>query len=347
MNEMKIRIVRESVNSKSITGSIYVDDKYIGCTLELPYRNNEKGVSAIPEGSYGTVMRYDKNDGWRIQLTDTEPRTGVQIHKGNSPSEIKGCVLVGTKVDEKNNRITGSKEAYAKLKEAWGANDQCPAAVSVEIKNKPPGQCTEDDKNKDQCTEDDKDQNNQKEKDNKDKDKKDKEDKDKKDKDEKDKKDKDENKDKKDKKNKKKDNATMPAPDNGSDPCPTGHHVQNQPMILVIPTLEEMLTIIERLNTEAEGECGMKTPENNQGSNNPEDTPKCASTGIKPVLPIPREFDPLKEPPGWCGMKDPHLPLPKAGSLPFFRGSLEDSEVSNNKGSENPQIRTGFFGGPK
>lgn len=118
---MKITIVRTSINDKSITGELYVDDKFICHTLELPYHNNASYISSIPSGTYGAILRYDHEDKWRIEFTGTLPRTNIQIHVGNTPSDIEGCVLVGDAVLNINNRIEGgtSKPAYTRLKQAF------------------------------------------------------------------------------------------------------------------------------------------------------------------------------------------------------------------------------------
>jgi len=116
---MKIKIVRTSVNSNSITGELYVDDKYICQTLELPYKDNKSSVSSIPTGNYGGSLRYDHKDTWRIELTNTGDRKFIQIHTGNSPADIQGCILVGEKVDIKANKIMNSAVAYARLKQAF------------------------------------------------------------------------------------------------------------------------------------------------------------------------------------------------------------------------------------
>lgn len=116
---MKITIIRTSINSNSITGELYVNNQYICQTLEHLYRENQKNISCIPENTYGGILRYDHKDTWRIELTGTEPRTHIQIHTGNSPADIKGCILVGESVDLIANKIMNSVLAYTRLKHAF------------------------------------------------------------------------------------------------------------------------------------------------------------------------------------------------------------------------------------
>jgi hypothetical protein len=103
--------------SGSIIGELSVNGSFLCYTLELPWRWNQNNVSCIPLGRYRGYLRYDKADGWRIQLTNVPGRAGVQIHVGNYPSDIKGCILVGTTYTP--NKVLNSGKAYALLKEAF------------------------------------------------------------------------------------------------------------------------------------------------------------------------------------------------------------------------------------
>lgn len=100
-------------------GYLVADGKAICYTLELPWKDNSNNISCIPTGTYKGILRYDKKDGWRIQLDNVPNRTGVQIHMGNYTTQIEGCVLVGTEAKVDNCTVVNSAAAYAKLKEAF------------------------------------------------------------------------------------------------------------------------------------------------------------------------------------------------------------------------------------
>lgn len=137
---MKISIVRTSTNNNSITGELYVDDEFICYTLELPFQDNKSQISSIPTGKYGTILRYDHPDQWRIELTETDTRKNIQIHIGNFPKNTQGCILVGGEVFPQENRLGKSLAAYTKLKTAfYGApnpNATPHIDLVVEIKTK-------------------------------------------------------------------------------------------------------------------------------------------------------------------------------------------------------------------
>ena len=114
----KVTIARSAETAECTTGYLGVDGNQICYTLELPDNNNEKLVSRIPSGQYPGHLRYDHKDAWRIQLDNVPNRNNVQIHIGNWPFQTEGCILVGTNVDPGNCTLTGSADAYDKLRVA-------------------------------------------------------------------------------------------------------------------------------------------------------------------------------------------------------------------------------------
>jgi len=134
---------------QSTIGRIIVNEKEIGRTLELPWQNNETGVSRIPPGTYDAFIRSDGNKRWRIQLQDVTDDTGhtrelVQIHVGNYAREIRGCILVGSDITQSpngdcmvpNSRATLDKlsSEMAKFSQDLGGNQSTNIAIQVVVK---------------------------------------------------------------------------------------------------------------------------------------------------------------------------------------------------------------------
>lgn len=88
----------QTCQDESTLGRLLIDGEGLGRTLELPWRNNERGISRIPAGSYEATIRTDGKRGWRLQLKDVADRSYVQVHVGNYQRQIEGCILVGTRV---------------------------------------------------------------------------------------------------------------------------------------------------------------------------------------------------------------------------------------------------------
>jgi hypothetical protein len=105
--------------------------------LNYPGFGINRGVSCIPAGRYGAHLRYDKPDGWRIQLnTVLKKRSGIQIHIGNYPRQTEGCILVGMSYGP--NSVDNSTKAYKNLQKAFYGTDSPNStpdkAINVELK---------------------------------------------------------------------------------------------------------------------------------------------------------------------------------------------------------------------
>lgn len=74
-------------------------------SLELPYLNNQRKISCIPEGVYQVKKITSPSQGLCFSIQNVPQRDHILIHKGNyagsdNPNtgkpDILGCVLLGT-----------------------------------------------------------------------------------------------------------------------------------------------------------------------------------------------------------------------------------------------------------
>tara|TARA_R100000365_G_C2724354_1_gene56054 strand:+ start:557 stop:997 length:441 start_codon:yes stop_codon:yes gene_type:complete len=75
-------------------------------TLELPWKNNEQGISCIPEGEYHVDHRFTKQSRFKYPhfiLQQVVNRSYILIHRGNYNTQIRGCILVGTDFKDIND----------------------------------------------------------------------------------------------------------------------------------------------------------------------------------------------------------------------------------------------------
>jgi Family of unknown function (DUF5675) len=79
-------------------GKLTCEGKLICLTIELPWKNNEKKVSCVPEGKYTITKRYSKKYGWHLQLLNVKGRSLILIHPANNAiKELQGCIAPVTK----------------------------------------------------------------------------------------------------------------------------------------------------------------------------------------------------------------------------------------------------------
>jgi len=108
---------REVFTDKSIIGSLYLNSHKLCDTLELPYKNNKKDVSAIPCGLYDLCVRSGadstKYKYVHLQVLEVPNRSFILFHIGNTAKDTKGCILTG--MSRKDDMILNSKKAHTLL----------------------------------------------------------------------------------------------------------------------------------------------------------------------------------------------------------------------------------------
>lgn len=135
MPKFNINIVRVTETETATMGECYVNGILIGFTLELPWKENIILESNIPEGKYAAMLRYDKSrDGFfTVELIGTGPRTGIQIHVGNKPDDVSGCILLGTSAKYQEALVGGSTKAIAKLRSLFYGSTEPTICPDLEI----------------------------------------------------------------------------------------------------------------------------------------------------------------------------------------------------------------------
>jgi len=86
-------------------------------TLELPWRDNRRGESCIPEGTY-LARKYVSPKYGDTWIIDPVPeRSGILMHAGNTVTDTEGCILVGTRAGMLQNRpaVLNSRNAINAL----------------------------------------------------------------------------------------------------------------------------------------------------------------------------------------------------------------------------------------
>lgn len=102
--------------------------EYKCSTLELGWKNNEKMISCIQEGTYKAVKRYSEKFGWHWHLVDVPDRSLILIHKGNYYTDVNGCILVGQRHEDLNkdglSDVIGSTKTMQEINELLGNQNE-------------------------------------------------------------------------------------------------------------------------------------------------------------------------------------------------------------------------------
>ena len=50
-------LIRDTFNEKSTLGKLYLNGEFVGHTAELPFKDNQRSISCIPQGVYTCSIR--------------------------------------------------------------------------------------------------------------------------------------------------------------------------------------------------------------------------------------------------------------------------------------------------
>lgn len=117
-----MRLIRDDQNAVRTLGAMFDGDVRFCETLELPWRDNQRGISCIPEGTYECKLAWSPSRKRKVYWLQNVPgREAVQIHIGNFTKDIRGCILVGT--TRNKNSIGASRVAFDKFMERMEDKD--------------------------------------------------------------------------------------------------------------------------------------------------------------------------------------------------------------------------------
>lgn len=103
----KIEINRISDDGTQTLGELRVIEKgeviYECKTLELPYKDNSRNISCIPEGEYKVTRRYSEKYKHHFLINEVPNRSYILIHPANYYSQLRGCIAVGSEFKKIND----------------------------------------------------------------------------------------------------------------------------------------------------------------------------------------------------------------------------------------------------
>jgi hypothetical protein len=103
---MKNLILERVYLQTETLGSIYDEDgSFLAKSMELPWKNNERSISCIPEGTYRVIKQPPKEGRpyWHFRLPNVPGRSGILIHRISYVSGLKGCIGAGGAFKDLNN----------------------------------------------------------------------------------------------------------------------------------------------------------------------------------------------------------------------------------------------------
>ena len=148
-----IIITRNTYTDKSIISTINVTSdvkdagSFSGYTLETTTAGANGDKDPIPAGTYDASVRTD-HDPHRVELQDVPGFSNIQIHVGNSPSDVQGCFAVGK--TSGTDQVNQSRDAMKEVLSVIDNDKSGVIKVTVSGDNKKPKSEDKDDNKKDE-----------------------------------------------------------------------------------------------------------------------------------------------------------------------------------------------------
>lgn len=89
---MELLLIR-SYYKEGTNGALFRDGKFVGFTIELPWLDNKRNISCIPEGSYELAPRFSEKFKHHLQVLDVPGRSLILFHPANDAKrDLEGCI---------------------------------------------------------------------------------------------------------------------------------------------------------------------------------------------------------------------------------------------------------------
>ena len=133
---VNLLLIRDMFTDKSTIGELFINGERFCDTLELPWKDNQRSISCIPEGQYKVRIRLPRESATRdyihLLVKDVKDRDYILIHIGNTAKDTSGCILVGlgTEQDVVHNSVLAMDLLIKEILNLGGTN------INLIIKNK-------------------------------------------------------------------------------------------------------------------------------------------------------------------------------------------------------------------
>lgn len=111
---MELKLYR-AYFKEGTNGTLFCSGNYLSHTIELPWNNNKRNISCIPEGRYEIKPRFSKRFKHHLILKHVKNRSYILFHPANdAQKDLEGCIAPVTYLSGIGKGIY-SKNAMQKL----------------------------------------------------------------------------------------------------------------------------------------------------------------------------------------------------------------------------------------
>ena len=130
---MKLELFRQYFPNGT-NGELFFNGKKVCNTIELPWKENQRKVSCVPEGVYKVRKRFSQKFKWHLEIINVKNRDLILFHPANNAlKELNGCIAPVSEISGEGKGIR-SRIAFDKLKEILFPNLEKGFVIELTIK---------------------------------------------------------------------------------------------------------------------------------------------------------------------------------------------------------------------
>ena len=108
-------VLYRTYHAGGTNGEVYQWGERVCFTIELPWRQNERKRSCIPEGRYRLRRRFSPRFGEHLAVQGVKGRTAILVHPANdAATELEGCIAPVSSLTGEG-KGSHSRRAFEKL----------------------------------------------------------------------------------------------------------------------------------------------------------------------------------------------------------------------------------------
>ena len=129
-------LVERTYFAEGTNGDLHIDGKMQCHTIELPWLNNQRGISCIPEGVYELQKNYSAHLGNTLHVINVKDRSEILVHAANNAKkELRGCIAPVTTLDAPGIGSKSKMQLDDIIQATYAAIDR-DEPVTIEIRKK-------------------------------------------------------------------------------------------------------------------------------------------------------------------------------------------------------------------
>lgn len=123
-------------HSQGTNGEIWIGGEFVCYAIELPWLDNVRNNSCIPEGINVLGKRYSKKFKWHVLVKDVYGRSEILFHPANDARiELRGCIAPVSQISGIGRGVQ-SVAAFNKLRDIVYASIDKGEQVLLEVLKK-------------------------------------------------------------------------------------------------------------------------------------------------------------------------------------------------------------------